>query len=77
MSLETRKIEFIQEFIKLQNEEVITLFEGILKMAKTDLNDQPFKPMSQEELERRIDQSELDFENGNYKSSAELLAKFK
>jgi hypothetical protein len=77
MSLETRKIAFIQEFIKLQNEEIITLFEGILKMAKTDLNDQLFKPMSQEELERRIDQSELDFENGNHKSSSELIAKFK
>lgn len=77
MNLEVRKIEFIQEFMKLQNEETITLFEGILKMAKTNLKDQFYKPMSQEELESRIDQSEFDFVNGNFKSSSELLAKFK
>lgn len=76
MNLEVRKIEFIQEFMKLQNEETITLFEGILKMAKNNLEDQFYKPMSQKELESRIDQSEFDFENGNYKSSSELLAKF-
>ncbi|SFQ58423.1 hypothetical protein [Flavobacterium akiainvivens] len=36
-----------------------------------------FKPMTVEELNRRIDQSEDDFKNGRYKTSAEMLEKFK
>jgi len=35
------------------------------------------EPMIEEELHKRIDQSESDFENNRFKSSAELLAKYK
>ena len=31
MDLQTRKIEFVQEFLKLQSEEVISQFENLLK----------------------------------------------
>lgn len=32
--------------------------------------------MTREELHKRIDQSEKDFQNGQYKTSAELLARY-
>jgi hypothetical protein len=32
--------------------------------------------MNQDELNKRIDQSEADFQNNRFKSSAELLAKY-
>ena len=73
MDLQTRKIEFVQEFLKLQSEEVIAQFEKLLK-EKTE---NEFKPMSVSELNARIDQSESDFKNGKFKTTSELLSKYK
>lgn len=75
MNLEARKIEFIQEFLKLQSEETIGRLEKILRKEKVASNDQ-FVPMSEDELNSRIDKSESDFKNNRYKSSAELLSKY-
>lgn len=75
MDLQTRKIEFVQEFLKLQSEEIISLLESVLKRQTNAEPD--FKPMSIAELNARIDKSEEDFKNGRYKTSAELLARFK
>ena len=73
MELQTRKLEFIQEFLKLQSEEVISQFENLMKKRIKD----SFKPMSIEEFNKGIDKSEDDFKNGRYKTSSELLAKYK
>jgi hypothetical protein len=78
MDIQTRKIEFIQAFLKLQSDEVISQFENLLR-KKTDYvieDDIDFKPMSIKEFNKRIDQSEYDFKNGNYKNTFELLKKF-
>tara|TARA_R110002126_G_scaffold289321_2_gene444027 strand:+ start:85 stop:318 length:234 start_codon:yes stop_codon:yes gene_type:complete len=76
MNLETRKIEFVQEFLKLQSEEVISRFEKILNTETKVSKEQIFEPMTQTELNERIEKSESDFENNRYKTSSELLAKF-
>ena len=73
MDLQTRKLEFIQEFLKLQSEEVISQFENLMKNRIKD----SFKPMSIEELNKGIDKSEDDFKNGRYKTSSELVVKYK
>ena len=72
MDLQSRKIEFVQEFLKLQSEEVISQFENLLK--KKTLKSEP---MSVTELNFRIDKSENDFKNGKFKTNAELLEKYK
>ena len=76
MNLETRKIQFVQEFLKLQSEEVISLLEKILMQEKQITKEQLFEPMTQYELNKRIDRSESDFQNNRYKSSADLLNKY-
>jgi len=77
MDIQTRKIEFVQQFLKLQNEEIITQFEKLLKKRlSSDIDDQ-LKPMSIEELNLRIDKSEEDFNQNRYKSTAELLTKYR
>lgn len=76
MNLEARKIEFVQEFLKLQSEEVISRLEKILKKESNFSEVKKFEPMTREELNKRIDQSEADFLNNRYKSSSELLAKY-
>jgi Ser-tRNA(Ala) deacylase AlaX len=73
MNLEARKIEFVQEFLKLESEDVISLLEKILRKE----NENYIEPMTKEELNKRIDQSESDFINGRFKTSAEILAKYK
>ena len=77
MNIESRKLEFIQEFLKLQNEDTILLFEKLLQKEKQSKSLKVFKPMTPAELDSRIDQSEADFKNHKFKKSDELLAKYK
>lgn len=77
MNIEARKIEFVQAFLKLQSEEVISKLEKILRKEQETSNEQLFTPMTNEELNKRIDQAESDFRNKRFKSSSELLAKYK
>ena len=76
MNLEARKIAFVQEFLKLQSEEMVSLLEKMLKKEKNNSSEQIFKPMTEEELNSRIDKSEADFRNNRFKNSSELLAKY-
>ena len=78
MDIQTRKIEFVQAFLKLQSEEVISQFENLLrKKSSYEIEEgKLLKPMSIKEFNKRIDQSESDFKNGKYKSTSELLKKF-
>lgn len=77
MNLEARKIEFVQEFLKLQSEEAILKLEMILRKEQKASTEPNFSPLTQEELNRRIDLSESDFCNNRFKRSSELLEKFK
>ena len=77
MNIEARKIEFVKEFLKLQSEEAISRLENILRKEKNTLHERIFDPMTQEELNKRIDKSESDFRNNRFKSSSELIAKYK
>lgn len=72
MDLQARKIEFIQEFLKLQSEDVVLRLERFLKMEK----EATFKPLSFEELNQRIDLTESDFINNKFKSNSELKTKY-
>ena len=76
MNIEARKIEFVQEFVKLQSEEAISRLENILRNEKKTSDKRLLKPMTQDELIERIEQSESDFKNNRFKSSSELLAKY-
>lgn len=77
MNLEARKIEFVQEFLKLQSEEAVSRLEKILRKEKMASEERLIEPMTQEELNTRIDQSESDFRNSRFKHSSELSAKYK
>ncbi len=74
MDIQTRKIEFVQAFLKLQSEEMISQLEKLLK--KSTKIDKTLKPFTIEELNDRISKSENDFDNGRFKTTSELLAKY-
>ncbi len=74
MDLQTRKISFVQEFLSIQSEEVISRLEKYLKKEKTAMEEKAFKPMTIEELNRRIDRSEQDSINGRLTEMNDFLA---
>ena len=44
MNLESRKISFVQEFLRLQNEEIVSSLENFLQKQKSELIDADYKP---------------------------------
>ena len=68
MDLEARKIEFIQEFLKLQSEEAISRLEKVLSKEKRHS-----QPMTKKELNKRIDKSMKDSDEGRLTESNDLM----
>jgi ribosomal protein L29 len=77
MDLQSRKIEFVQDFLKLESEEAICRLEKLLKKEKKNVVGKEIKTMTKKELNKRIDQSEADFKNNRYKKTSQLLSKYK
>jgi hypothetical protein len=75
MDLETRKITFVQEFLRLQNEEIVIGLEKLLRKKKKDLFEKKLTPMSMEQFNKEIDQAMDDSENGRIISAKELKKK--
>jgi len=71
MYLQTRKINFVQEFLKLQNEELIVSLKLFLKKGKSS---KTVKPMSQDEFNNRIDKSLIDAKAGRLTASDDLIS---
>jgi len=74
MDLQTRKLSFIQEFLRLQNEEVISTLEALLQRQKAGLFESDLKPMTMEQLNREIDRSLEDSKAGRVISATDLKA---
>ena len=74
MDIQTRKIEFVQEFLKIQNEELILRLENLLQSEAELKIDGEFQPMSLEEFNSRIDKSLEDSKNGRLTKSNDLIS---
>lgn len=72
MDIQTRKIEFIQQFLKLKSEETISRLEKLLKNEASQTNSDSFHPMTLDEFNHRIDKSMKDSENDRLISVDEL-----
>lgn len=75
MDLETRKISFVQEFLRIDNEEIVCLFEELLRKRKAELIEKNFKPMTMEQYSNEIDQAMEDSKNGRMIKATDLKAK--
>lgn len=75
MNLEARKLSFIQEFLRLQNEEIVSGLENLLRKRKIELIENDFKPMSIEQFNSEIDQSLDDSKNDRLIKASDLKAK--
>ena len=72
MDLQTKKINFIQEFLRVNSEELINKLDNLLHSEKRKIYEQDLKPMSIESFNAAIDQSEEDVENGRVVNAREL-----
>ena len=72
MDLQTRKLNFIQEFLRLNNEKLISKLENLLKSEKAKSYERQISPLSEEELNRIIDEAEKDSKEGRLTSAVEL-----
>lgn len=75
MDLETRKISFVQEFLRLQNEEIVSGLEKLLRKRKAELIERNLKPMSMEQYNSEIDQAMEDSANRRMIKATDLKAK--
>ena len=77
MDLQTRKISVIQDFLRIQNEEIISGLEKMLKISKSELFAKSNKPMDLDQFNSEIDQAIEDSENDNVIKAIDLKLKFK
>lgn len=75
MDLETRKISFVQEFLRLQNEEIVSELEQLLRKSKIELIHKEFLPMSLDKYNAEIDQAMVDSKNGRMIKASDLKSK--
>jgi hypothetical protein len=73
MDLQTRKINFIQDFLKIRNEEVVSRFEKLLRKEKENIPDSNLSPMTIDDLNKRIDLSLTDSKNDNITEANDLV----
>ncbi len=77
MDLQTRKISFIQQFLRIQNEEIISGLEKMLRLRKSELFAKSNKPMDLDQFNKEIDQAMEDSEKDNVTKATDLKLKFK
>ncbi len=71
MDLQTRKLNFIQDFLKLESEKTIAQFEKLLR--NTAANEEELNPITIDEFHKRINQSLEDVKNGKVTDANDLL----
>ena len=72
MNLQTRKLNFIQEFLRLSNEEVIGKLEKLLQQEKKKKYKLDLKPMTVNDFNEMIDKAEEDVKQGRVMEAKEL-----
>jgi hypothetical protein len=77
MDLQARKISFVQEFLRLKNEEIISGLETMLKKRKSEIYENELKPMTLDNFNKEIDQALEDSENDRVIKATDLKSKFK
>ncbi|MCF8373708.1 MAG: hypothetical protein K9H64_18955 [Bacteroidales bacterium] len=77
MDIQARKLNLIEEFIRITDEKVITKIESFLHTENKGTQNKGFNPMSMEEFHEMIDRSIDDRKNGRVVSHEELLEEIK
>jgi len=77
MDLQARKITFVQEFLRLQNEEIVSGLEDLLRKKKAEQYEQKLKPMTADQFNNEIEQALVDSKENRIISATELRKRAK
>jgi hypothetical protein len=73
MTVETKKLQLIEEFLKIQNEKIINKIEVLIKKERFKvLESELDTPFSENEFNEMIDRSENDAIQGKVHTSKDL-----
>jgi hypothetical protein len=72
MDLQTRKIHFIQEFLRIANDGVVEKFEKMLQKERKKIEDPDISPMTMDQYEKRIDLALDDLDNNRVTAAKKL-----
>jgi len=72
MDLQLRKIQFVMDFLSINNEQVVNKLEHLLEEEKSKLYSSDIEPLTMEEFNKMIDQAEYDSKINKVKSAYEL-----
>ena len=73
MDIQARKIHFVQEFLRVADDEIITKLEGLLRIERKKRLEEEISSMTMSELNEIIDKSENDFKNERVTEARNLL----
>jgi len=73
MEIDTRKLRFVREFLRVSDEKLIGKLEKVLRDERKKMTADALKPMTGDEFNKMIDQSEKDFEHGKVFEERSLL----
>jgi hypothetical protein len=73
MDIQARKIHFVQEFLRVADDELVTKLEELLHIERRKKLEKDLHPMSLREFNEIIDKSEDDFANGRVTEARNLL----
>lgn len=75
MNLEARKISLVQEFLKIDNEKIISALEKFLIRSKSEDFEKSLEPMSLEKFNSEIDIALEDEKNNSIIKAKDLKEK--
>ena len=77
MELQDRKIHFVQEFLRLNDEQIINTLERTLQSEKTKLYSGEVIPYTLDAFNKKIDRAEEDAKNGRVRTTDQLKNEMK
>ncbi len=73
MNTVDRKLRFVQEFLRITDEEIIDKLEQLLVSERKKKKSKELDPLTLNQLNEMIDQSEDDFKKGKFNETKDLL----
>ena len=73
MDIQTRKLHFIQEFLRLANENIIDKFEKLLQQERKKIIEKDISPMTLAQYEQRINNAKSDLMNNRVTTANKIF----
>ncbi|KAF5069931.1 hypothetical protein DSECCO2_227980 [anaerobic digester metagenome] len=73
MDIQARKIHFVQEFLRVADDELVTKLERVLRIERKKKLEEELSPMTIKEFNEIIDKSEDDIKNERVTEARSLL----